>query len=74
MEFSRQEYWNGLPFPPPGDLLNPKIKPFSLMSPALADGFFTTSASWEALKCGKCSQSIGYVVYVRLKRLFSAFD
>ena len=32
MEFSRQEYWSGLPCPPPGDLPNPGIKP---MSPAL---------------------------------------
>ena len=38
MEFSRQEYWNGLPFSPPGDLPNPGIKP---MSPALAGRFFT---------------------------------
>ena len=38
MEFSRQEYWSGLPFPPPGDLPNPGIEP---MSPALAGGFFT---------------------------------
>ena len=45
---SRQEYWSGLPFSPPGDLLNPGIKPVSLMSPALACGFFTTSATWEA--------------------------
>ena len=37
-EFFRQEYWSGLPFPPPGDLPNPEIKP---MSPALAGGFFT---------------------------------
>ena len=29
MEFSRQEYWNGLPFPSPGDLPNPGIKPIS---------------------------------------------
>ena len=29
MEFSRQEYWNGLPFPSPGDLPNPGIKPGS---------------------------------------------
>ena len=29
MEFSRQEYWNGLPCPPPGDLANPGIKPRS---------------------------------------------
>ena len=39
MEFSRQEYWSGLPFPPPGDLPDPGIEP---MSPALAGGFFTT--------------------------------
>ena len=35
MELSRQEYWSGLPFPPPGDLLNPGIKPESLVSPTL---------------------------------------
>ena len=40
--FSRQEYWSGLPFPSPGDLLDLGIKPKSLVSPALADGFFTT--------------------------------
>ena len=39
--FSRQEYWSGLPFPPPGDLPDPGIKPASLVSPALAGGFFT---------------------------------
>ena len=47
--FSRHEYWSGLPCPPPGDLPNPGIKPMSLMSPALADRFFTTTATWEAL-------------------------
>ena len=36
MGFSRQEYWSGLPYPPPGDLPNPGIEPASLMSPALA--------------------------------------
>ena len=45
---SRQEYWNGLSFPIPGDLLHPGIEPVSLMSLALAGGFFTTSATWEA--------------------------
>ena len=49
MEYSRQEYWNGLPFPTPGDLPNPEIEPASLKSPALAGGFFTNSATWEAL-------------------------
>jgi len=38
MRFSRQEYWSGLPCPPPGDLPDPGIKPASLMSPALAGG------------------------------------
>ena len=47
MEFSRQEYWSGLPFPSPGDLPNPGIEPVSLMSPILAGGFFTTSATWK---------------------------
>ena len=45
MGFSRQECWSGLPCPPPGDLPNPRIKSTSLTSPALADGFFTTTAS-----------------------------
>ena len=47
MGFSRQDYWSGLPCPPPGDLPNPEIKPASLTPPALAGGFFTTSATWE---------------------------
>ena len=46
MGFSRQEYWSGLPRPPPGDLPNPQIEPTSLTSPALAGGFFTASAIW----------------------------
>ena len=48
MGLSRQEYWSGLPFPSPGDLPNPGIKPLSLLSPALAGRFFTTSTTWEA--------------------------
>ena len=49
--FSRPEYWSGLPFPPPGDLPDPGIKPTSLMPPALAGGLFTASATWEACIC-----------------------
>ena len=49
MGFSRQEYWSELPFPTPGDIPNPRIEPVFLMAPALAGGFVTTSASWEAL-------------------------
>ena len=45
MGFSRQEYCSGLPCPPPGDPPYPRIEPASFMSPALAGGFFTTSAT-----------------------------
>ena len=48
MVFSRQEYWSGLTCPPPLDLPDPGIEPESLMSPALADGFFTTSTTYTA--------------------------
>ena len=50
MGFTRQEYWSGFPCPPPVDLPNLGIEPASLMSPALAGRFFTTSTSWEARK------------------------
>ena len=42
MGFPRQEYWSGLPFPPPGDLPDPGIQPSSPVSPALAGRLFTT--------------------------------
>ena len=51
--FSRQEYWSGLPYPPPGDLSDPGIEPTSLTSTVLAGGFFTTSATWE-IPCVVC--------------------
>ena len=51
MEFSKQEYWSGLPF------LSPGIKPMSLLSPALAGGFFTTELPGSPLL---------YVSYVKL--------
>ena len=50
MGFSRQEYWSGLPFPPLGDIPDPGMEPTSLVSPALAGGFFTTSTTREASK------------------------
>ena len=48
MGFSSQEYWSGFPCPSSGNLPEPGIKPMSLMSPALAGGFFSTSTTWEA--------------------------
>ena len=59
MGFSRQEYWSGLPCLPPGDLLKPGIKP---VSPALAGGFFTTSATWEP-QLSLCCTTIESVPY-----------
>ena len=41
LEFSRQEYWSGLPFCTPGQLPNPGIENVCVASPALAGGFFT---------------------------------
>ena len=48
MGFSRQEYLSGLPCPPPGAVPDSGIEPVFLTSPALAGGFFTTGATWEA--------------------------
>ena len=42
MKFSKQEYWSGLPFPPPGDLLESGVELTSPAFPALASRFFTT--------------------------------
>ena len=56
--FSRQGYWSGLPFHSPRDLPDPGIEPTSLGSPALAGGFFTTSAILHTPSknaCNKCS-------------------
>ena len=52
MELSRQEYWNGLPFPTPGDLPDPGMESASLVCPALAGGFFTAVPPGKPLKPG----------------------
>ena len=56
-EFSRQEYWSGLPYPSPGDFADPRIKPVCLASSALAGGLFTNWATREALEVLKSSKS-----------------
>ena len=48
MGFSWQEYWRGVPCPPPGDLPDPGIEPSALKSRVMAGRFFTTSTTWEA--------------------------
>ena len=55
MGFSRQEYWSGLPCPPPGNLPDPGIEHTSLTSPVLAGGFFTTVPPGKPKVCvGEC--------------------
>ena len=71
MGFSRQEYWTGLPCPPPGNLPDPGLKPASSVIPCIAGGFFTTEApgkpmlslSWH-LSCLVFSEVPGSVVGV----------
>ena len=50
MGFSRQEYWSGLPFPPPGDLTNQGIEPLSPVPPELVGRFFTSEPPYVGLE------------------------
>ena len=63
--FSGQEYWSGLPCPPPGNLPDPRMQSMSLPSPALAGRFFTNSTNWEAQYCRGMSS---YPISVACKR------
>ena len=49
MGVSKQEYWSGVPWPPPGGLPDPGVKPASLMSPALAAGSLPLAPPGKAL-------------------------
>ena len=66
---SRQEHWSGLPFPSPEDLPKSGIKLKSLMAPALAGGFFTTSTTWEAIEgvCKYYPRKLCHVLAVFIK-------
>ena len=71
MEFSKQEYWSGLPFSSPGDLPNPRTEPKSLLSPTLAGGSFITEP--EALIRGRAKMCsvFSYRVFPRI--IFASF-
>ena len=58
MEFCRQEYWSGLPFPPPGNLPNPGIEPSSLASPALTGKFFSTEPAGMHTALNRCCKML----------------
>ena len=62
MGLFRQEYWSGLPCPPPGNQPDPGIKPVSLTSSALAGGFFITNASWGAHEIQEWVVNVGILI------------
>ena len=71
MGFSRQEYWSGLPCPPPRDLPDPGIKPTSSASPALQADTLPL-CHWEALYSGLMllepsaeSRSLDYQLFLK---------
>ena len=63
MEFSRQEFWSGLPFPSPGDLPDPGVKPASA---ALAGDFFMVEPPGEPHNEGYSSHSIVQMITQQL--------
>ena len=67
MGFSRQKYRSGLPFPPPGDLPDPGVEPASFTS-CITGGLITTSATWEAIPCGRGLQKGTDEVRVQFSR------
>ena len=76
MGFSRQEYWSGLPCLSPGDLPDSGIEFASLMPPAWAGRFFTTSATWEAngfYPEARIKQPLGKEVLTALPRTASGW-
>ena len=68
MGFSRQEYWRGLPCPPPGDLPDPGIEP---TPPALANEFFTTVPTGKPFAWTNIQSSMFKLEYFILKKLMS---
>ena len=73
--FPRQEYWSGLPFPSPGDLLDSGIE---LMSPALANGFFTSEPSrtplWAVINVNYFNPKLENFVQKGPDSKYSRFD
>ena len=68
MGYPRQEYWSGLPFPPPGDLPHPGIEP---ESPALVSGFFTTESLGKPYPASCFNNSLDYHFSLQVYHLIS---
>ena len=62
MGFSRREYWSGLPFPSPGDLLNPRIEPGS---PVLQADSLPSEPPWKPIRSTSENAVVGDEVWVR---------
>ena len=71
MGFSRQEYWSGLPFPPPGYLPDPGIKSAYPAPPALASKFFTTEPPGRRGPSHPSSQSLVFFLQMKNVRQIS---
>ena len=75
MGFPRQQYRSGLPYPPPGNLPDPGIEPASLVSPALAAGFFISThlgsplSPWGRVYKGETHRSRAGVGEIRMGSL-----
>ena len=70
MEFPRQEYWSGLPFPSPRDLPDPGIEPSSLTSPVLAGGFLTNEPPGKPQEIAKIGRK-GHLFDTKVSTLIS---
>ena len=68
MGFSRQEYWRGLPFPPPGDLPNPGMES---ASPAFAGGFFTTEPPGKLVWRCRCLITVPHIASIGVVALLA---
>ena len=76
IEFSKQEYWNGLPFPTPGHLPNLGIKPVSPAPPSWAGVFFITAplgkphiCMWKELINRDHEKHAEWKLYFKIKQL-----
>ena len=73
MGFCRQQYWSGLPCPPPWDLADPGIEPSSLTPPALASRFYTSSTTWDIYVRERVCVCVCVCVYIYIY-IFNGWD
>ena len=72
MGSSRQEYWSGLPFPPPGDFANPGIEPMSPVFPALQEDFLPLSLRRRSVLRALPAQACGTLMEALKRHMLSS--